>query len=146
VLSGETDALVWVYNTSRVYSSQSFYTIINFRGVALIYVPAVWTICVPPKIHLFLWLLSHNRLATVDNLNRKGMIKPAQCVFFVRKIKVLITSFLKCVVAREVWKYVSKFLDYEIGGDYLSAATKWLSKNFFYCANIISTAVLRGYG
>jgi hypothetical protein len=102
----------------------------------------VWKICVPPKIHLFLWLLSHNRLATVVNLNRKGMTKHVQYVF-VRKMRVLITSFL-CVVAREVWKYVSEYLGYEIDGDYMFVATKWLSKKKFYSANIISTAVLRG--
>jgi hypothetical protein len=47
-------------------------------------------------------------------------------------------------VAREVWKYVSEYLGYEIGGDYMFVATKWLSKKKFYSANIISTAVLRG--
>jgi hypothetical protein len=52
-LSSETDALVWVYNTSGTYSSQSFYATIDFRGVTPVYIPAVWTICVPPKIHLF---------------------------------------------------------------------------------------------
>jgi hypothetical protein len=141
VLSNETDALIWVYNSSGIYSSQSFYSIINFRGVTPVYVRAVWKICVPPKIHLFLWVLSHNRLATVDNLNRKGMTKPVQCVFC-EENESINHLFFECVVAREVWKYVSEYLGYKIGGDYLS--TKWLSKKKFYCANIISTAVLRG--
>jgi hypothetical protein len=38
-------------------------------------------VCVPPKIQLFLWLLAYNKLATVDNLNRKEMSKPIQCCF-----------------------------------------------------------------
>jgi hypothetical protein len=59
--------LIWCYNKSGVYSSQSFYNVISYRGITLLYIPAVWNICVPPKIHLFLWLLSHNKLATVDN-------------------------------------------------------------------------------
>jgi hypothetical protein len=48
--------------------------------VAPIYIPAVWNIRIPPKIQLFLWLLSHNKLATVDNLNRKGMHKNVHSV------------------------------------------------------------------
>jgi hypothetical protein len=36
---------------------------------------------VPPKIQLFLWLVSHNRLATVDNLNKRGLQKTDQCQF-----------------------------------------------------------------
>jgi hypothetical protein len=66
-----SDALVWCYENSGIYSSRSFYGVINFRGINHVYVPAVWNIIVPPKIHLFLWLLSHNELASVDNLNKK---------------------------------------------------------------------------
>jgi hypothetical protein len=76
VLSEETDALVWCYDSAGVYSSQSMYVVINYRGVTPVYVPAVWKINVPPKIHFFLWLLSHNKLATIDNLNKRGMSKP----------------------------------------------------------------------
>jgi hypothetical protein len=70
----------WCYEKSGVYSSHS-YAIINFNGVTPIYIAAVWNIRVPPKIQLFLWLLSPNKLATVDNLNKKGMHKPVQCCF-----------------------------------------------------------------
>jgi hypothetical protein len=70
VLTDNSDALVWSYNSSGVYSSQSLYAIINYWGVTLVYVPTVWSVNVPPKVQLFLWLLSHNKLATVDNLNK----------------------------------------------------------------------------
>jgi hypothetical protein len=33
VLSDESGALVWCYESSGVYSSHSFYAIVNFRGV-----------------------------------------------------------------------------------------------------------------
>jgi hypothetical protein len=39
--SGDDDALVWQYQSSGLYSSQSLYAIINFRGVQPVYVPAV---------------------------------------------------------------------------------------------------------
>jgi hypothetical protein len=101
VLSDETDALIWMYNKSGVYSSQSYYAIINYRGVTPIYVPVVWSICVPPKIHFFLWLLSHNRLAIVDNLNKNGMSKPAQCVFCDENESIN-HLFFECVVAKAI--------------------------------------------
>jgi hypothetical protein len=71
ILNDEADALIWCYNKSKVYSSQSFYNVISYRGTTPLYIPVVWNICVPPKIHLFLWLLSHNKLATVDNLIKR---------------------------------------------------------------------------
>jgi hypothetical protein len=85
VLNEEPDTPIWNYSSSGIYSSQSCYAIINFRGVTPIYIPAVWNIKVPPKIHLFLWLLSHNKLATVDNLNRKGFTKLESCMFCAEK-------------------------------------------------------------
>jgi hypothetical protein len=51
---GEEDALVWQYQSSGIYSSQSRYAIINFRGVQHAYLPVVWKIIVPPRIHFFL--------------------------------------------------------------------------------------------
>jgi hypothetical protein len=46
-----------------------------------VYVPAVWKINVPPKIHVFLWLLSNNKLMTVDNLVGRGIKKPPESQF-----------------------------------------------------------------
>ena len=62
------DSLVWEYDSKRIYTSKSLYAIINFRGIVPMYIPAVWKIKVPPRIQVFLWLLSHNKLMTVDNL------------------------------------------------------------------------------
>jgi hypothetical protein len=45
------------------------------------YISAVWSVAAPPKIQLFFWLLSQNKLAIVDKLNKKGMKKPEKCVF-----------------------------------------------------------------
>jgi hypothetical protein len=74
-LSDEADALIWCYNKSGVYSTQSFYSIISYRGVTPLYIPAVWNIRVPPKIHLFLWLLSHNKLVWWLGISRKMLVK-----------------------------------------------------------------------
>jgi hypothetical protein len=50
ILNVEADALIWCYNKSGVYSSQSFYNVISYRGIT----PPVYSCCVPPKIQLFL--------------------------------------------------------------------------------------------
>jgi hypothetical protein len=52
-LNAEPDALIWCYNKSGVYDTQSFYATINYRGITPLYIPAIWKIVVPPKIHLF---------------------------------------------------------------------------------------------
>jgi hypothetical protein len=50
VLAGEDDVVVWQYQSSGLYSSQSLYKIINFRGVEPIYLPAVWKLTIPPRV------------------------------------------------------------------------------------------------
>jgi hypothetical protein len=86
-------------------------------------------------------VLAHNKLATVDNLNRKGMSKPTQCCFCAEN-ESIDHLFFECVVAREVWRYVCLFLELDIGKDYLSVASRWLSKEKCYSVNIVSTVVM----
>jgi hypothetical protein len=38
-------------------------------------------------------------------------------------------------VARVIWNYVSEFLGYDIGQDYLSVASKWIHKDKYYTVN-----------
>jgi hypothetical protein len=53
VLNDDPNSLICCYNKSGIYSTHSFYNIINYRGVTPMFIPALWKICVPPKIHLF---------------------------------------------------------------------------------------------
>jgi hypothetical protein len=86
-------------------------------------------------------VLAHNKLATVDNLNRKGMSKPTQCCFCAEN-ESIDHLFFECVVAREVWRYVCLFLELDIGKHYLSVASRWLSKEKCYSVNIVSTVAM----
>jgi hypothetical protein len=137
----ESDALIWCYNSSGVYSTRSFYSIINYRGVTHVFIPSIWDISLPPKVQLFLWLLSHKKLATVDNLNKKGLSKPSSCKFCDEEESIS-HLFFECVVAKAVWSYASQFLGFHIAGDYISVASKWLSKGKIYVVNIIITAAV----
>jgi hypothetical protein len=77
------------------------------------YIPIVWGIRIPPKTILFLWLLAHNKLATVANLNRKGMHKPEECMFC-NENESIAHLFFECVVAKATWAYVCEFLGIDI--------------------------------
>lgn len=53
VLTDEEDEMIWQFSSNGVYSSQSLYKVINFRGVVPVDTPALWRIKVPPRIHFF---------------------------------------------------------------------------------------------
>jgi hypothetical protein len=100
-LRDDSDALIWCYSKSGVYDTQSFYAVINYRGITPLYIPAIWKSVVPPKIHLVLWLLAHNKLATVDNLNKKGLDKPKSCRFC-EEDESIAHLFFECIVAKAI--------------------------------------------
>jgi len=70
--SDNDDDIIWQYDSKGKYSVKSLYSVVSFRGVTPVHVPAVWKLIIPPRIHIFLWLLSRNKLLTRDNLGKKG--------------------------------------------------------------------------
>lgn len=91
-LTEDDDAPIWMFNPTRVYSVKSFYAIINNGGVQPVHSPAVWNITVPPKIHVFLWLLANNKQLTMDNLAKKRQVD--LLVFSVANLNLFNTCFL----------------------------------------------------
>jgi hypothetical protein len=73
-------ALIWAYTASGTYTSSSFYNIITYRGITPHFIPALWSLIVPPRVHVFLWLLSNNKLMKRDNL-KKGIWANLLCEF-----------------------------------------------------------------
>jgi hypothetical protein len=123
------------------YTSQSLYAIINFRGVTLLFIPAIWKLKIPPRIHVFLWLLSHNKIMTIENLLKRGISKPEACLLSSDNESVN-HLFFDCVVAKRMWSYVECFFGYTIY-NYESLASKWLTGKTSDCLNI-SAGVLWG--
>lgn len=85
------------------------------------YIPSIWSVVFPPRVHMFLWLLSHNKLMTKDNLLKRGIEKPPECVFCFEHETVHHLCF-GCVVAKRIWKTVSDFFNLDLGKDYFSVA------------------------
>jgi hypothetical protein len=69
--SDEEDAMVWKFISNGIYSSQSLYKIVNFRRIKPIYLPSIWSLEIPPRMHFFLCLLFKNKTLTRDNLAKK---------------------------------------------------------------------------
>jgi hypothetical protein len=65
------DEMIWTFSSNGVYSSQSLYKIVNFRGIMPIHTPAAWSLKIPPRIHFFFWLLTQNKTLTRDNVGKK---------------------------------------------------------------------------
>jgi hypothetical protein len=53
VLDDESDELKWQFQSSGIYFSHWLHSVINFREVVPMFIPAVWKIVVPLRIHIF---------------------------------------------------------------------------------------------
>lgn len=135
------DSLVWQYKNSGLYSSSSLYAVINFRGVTPVFIPTVWKLVVPPRIHVFLWLLFHNKIMTRDNLNKRNMKKPEECVFCLCKESVQ-HLFFECIVAKNIWNTLNLFFGRNLGSDFISIASLWVAGKKLDVINSVIAAVL----
>ena len=101
LFTDEPDSLIWTLNSKGLYSVQSLYAVVNFRGVKPVYPNAICGLCIPPRVQVFLWLLSKNKLLTRDNLSKRSEVSNKSCLFCVLNLKVLTTSFLSVVLLKQ---------------------------------------------
>ena len=142
-LSNDCDSLVWTYTANGVYSTSSLYNIISFRGVIQVHIPAIWSLVVPPRVQIFLWLLSNNKLMTRDNLLKRNMHKPVDCVFCC-ELETINHLFFDCLVSSIIWEKVSLFFGIKLGSDFMSIARFWVTNKRHSALNAICAAVLWG--
>ena len=102
----EEDEMIWQFTSSGVYSSQSLYKIINFRGIKPVHVPALRHIKVPPRVYFFLWLLTNNWRSTRDNLAKRRKVDDPNCLFCLEP-EYIQHLFIDCVVVKQCWKVIS---------------------------------------
>jgi hypothetical protein len=100
--SEDCDSLIWTYDSSGKFSTSSCYSIISFIGVTPVYIPAIWSLMIPARVHIFLWLLSNNNLMTRDNLQKRNLGKPVCCMFCSDNESVE-HLFFRCIVAKNIW-------------------------------------------
>jgi hypothetical protein len=141
VFSEEEDVIIWQFSSSGRYSIQSLYAVINDRGIKQVYTPVVWKILVPPRLHIFLWLLSNNKVLTRDNLAKRQQVDDPTCLFC-DGMEIAHHLFFGCCVAKVMWCNLSDVVGKELGNDFESIVWLWLCDKKLKTLNICTTAVL----
>lgn len=67
-----------------------------------------------------------------------------QAVFFCKEPESINHLFFDCVVARQLWKFMSEALDKEVGLDFVSLGNMWLTNMMFIVENMFCSAALWG--
>jgi hypothetical protein len=97
-ISSDEDYVIAELNSTGVYDLQSLYAI-NFSGVSQIYIPAICQLKILPSAHIFIWLMSHNRLLTTYILAKREYINDESC-HFCSEHEIVTHLFFECAIAK----------------------------------------------
>jgi hypothetical protein len=140
-LTNEDNMHVWMFHPSGVYSVRSFCAVVNNGGITPVHTPAIWKLSIPPRIHVFLWLLADKKTLTRDNLHKRRHDDDRSCLFCSEPESVD-HLFFKCFVVQQIWEALSTIFKVQLGSDFESIARWWVSNNKHAVLNIFCSGVL----
>jgi len=140
-LNDESDQIIWSFSSNGKFSVQSLYAVINHHGVTPVYVRAVWKLTAPPRVQIFLWLLSKNKLLTRDNLAKRREVSDNACLFC-SEPETIHPLFFDCCIAQALWAILSNSLDLIGIWSFEYVATLWLANKRHLLTNAVIAAAL----
>eukprot|EP00253_Pinus_taeda_P008458 PITA_08458 len=136
----DQDKLRWGYEEKGTYTTKEAYLITLKDQLTKdklwekIWNPPIW-----PKISTFLWLLSHNRVLTWDNLRKRKFEGPSICLNCKQEEETAVHLMQLCPFSRKIWEKVT-FRCQKEGrelGDVNNTLRKWPQQP--YQSNILNT-------
>jgi hypothetical protein len=131
-----------MFHPSGEYAVKSFYAIVNNGGIVPVHTPAILKLFVPPRIHVFLWLLANNKTLTRDNLHKHRHVEDRTCVLC-SQLETVIHPFFDCFIVNQLWQVLSNVFGIQIGNDFESVARWWIRNNK---NNVLNVSALQPYG
>ncbi|KAJ1691746.1 hypothetical protein LUZ63_015901 [Rhynchospora breviuscula] len=81
LLSNEMNKPQWqLTGSAGIFSTSSTYNFIKTNPVHRSPLNRVWSLRIPPRIKIFLWQMLQNKIATLDNLQKRGCHLPNRCI------------------------------------------------------------------
>jgi hypothetical protein len=106
VLTQEVDVPVWDWTKNGQFTIKSVYKDLSKAGIDRSF-KHLWKAKIPLKIKVWLWLISHNAIATKDTMLERGWTGNPFCQFC-RQKESIFHLFFSCPAAKFVWSCVAK--------------------------------------
>lgn len=127
------DTLRWGYEEKGTFTTKEAYKIIIGNRVSKdklwdnIWNPPIW-----PKVSTFLWLLSHNKILTWDNLRKRNFSDPSICLNYKQEEESALHLMQTCSLGRKLWEKVTFHCrkDGIVVGDIKSTLRNWNQKPY----------------
>ena len=102
-LSDGHNEFFWNLTESRKFTTASAYRLQFLGSTRSPALEIIWKVWAPAKIKLFAWLLSINRLLTVDRLLARQWPNNYFCPLCRRNLEISIHLFKDCQWSRQLW-------------------------------------------
>ncbi|KAJ4748330.1 RNA-directed DNA polymerase (reverse transcriptase)-related family protein [Rhynchospora pubera] len=81
---------------SGTFSTSSTYQFIKSNPTYYSNIFKIWSFKIPPRFKIFIWRMLHNKLATLDNLQRRGWYLPNRCILCCNSSETILHIFSQC--------------------------------------------------
>ncbi|XP_071714534.1 uncharacterized protein [Rutidosis leptorrhynchoides] len=115
ILSREKDIWVWDGSSSNIFSVSDARCQIDSHNLAPPSRKTDWFTTFPPKINIFIWHLKMQRLATKENLEKKGnILSNSACALCDLHADTDHHIFVTCNISRQIWVYIGSWVNMHI--------------------------------
>ncbi|CAN1252348.1 Putative ribonuclease H protein At1g65750 [Linum perenne] len=106
-------SVIWPLEKSGSFSVSSLRRHLSnerFVGIQDFPLEVIWSKVVPTKIQGFCWMVWHGKIASIDNLQKRGMTMVNRCVLCEKDAESVDHIFTSCEFSSLVWDRVSSKL------------------------------------
>ena len=100
------DRLCWKGHKDGVFTSRSFYQLLDVRpGVSFPW-KGIWAAKAPPRVSFFIWTATWGRILTCDNLMRRGYTMVSRCCLCCSEGETVDHLLLYCPISYVLWSFL----------------------------------------
>ncbi|CAN0891450.1 Putative ribonuclease H protein At1g65750 [Linum grandiflorum] len=103
-------SICWPLETSSIFSVRSMRNMIHsekFSGISGFPMDIIWEKSAPTKVQGFCWMVFYGKIATLDNLQRRGMQLANRCVMCGICNETVEHLLIHCTFSAKVWTKLS---------------------------------------
>jgi hypothetical protein len=100
------DQLRWACTTSGMFEVRSYYRLLTSHNTTNFPWKSIWQSRVPHKVAVFIWLVAHGKILTLDNLHLRRLWVLDWCYLCKKAGESVNHLMIHCEYAQELWSMI----------------------------------------